>query len=137
MLNSFLRLLTRCYRMALPYGRLKLFGLLGLILFNGLLQLVGVTSVFPFFALATDPGRLQKSKVGSWVLHFFPPLSTNQLLVGAGCFAITMLVFSSLGSMVSEVLRIPTDSATGFAGGCLNPTPSSPMLSSWAAIPPS
>ena len=60
MLNSFLRLLTRCYRMALPYGRLKLFGLLGLILFNGLLQLVGVTSVFPFFALATDPGRLQQ-----------------------------------------------------------------------------
>jgi len=92
--------------MALPYGRLKLFVVLGLILSNGLLQLVGVTSVFPFFALAADPDRLRKSHVGAWVLHFLPPLTTNQLLVGAGCFAIAMLVFASVGSMVSEILRI-------------------------------
>ena len=106
MFRSFIRLLFRCYRMALPYGRLKLFAVLGLILFNGLLQLVGVTSVFPFFALAADPDRLRKSNFGGWLLHFFPPLSTNQLLVGAGCFAIAMLVFASLGSMASEILRI-------------------------------
>jgi ATP-binding cassette subfamily C protein len=92
--------------MALPYGRLKLFVVLGLILFNGLLQLLGVTSVFPFFALAADPERLRKSHIGGWLLHFLPPLTTNQLLVGAGCFAIAMLVFASAGSMVSEYLRI-------------------------------
>lgn len=106
MLRSFLRLLIRCYRMALPYGRAKLFVVLGLILFNGLLQLVGVTSVFPFFALAADPERMRNSHFGAWLLHFFPPLTTNQLLVGAGCFAIAMLVFASVGSMVSEVLRV-------------------------------
>jgi ATP-binding cassette subfamily C protein len=106
MIRSFLHLLVRCYRMALPYGRAKLFVVLGLILFNGLLQLVGVTSVFPFFALAADPERLRKSHAGAWVLHFLPALTSNQLLVGAGCFAIAMLVFASLGSMTSEVLRI-------------------------------
>ena len=106
MLRSFLRLLKRCYRLALPYGRLKLLAVLGLILLNGLLQLVGVTSVFPFFALAADPDRLRKSHFGAWLLHFLPPLSTNHLLVGAGCFAITMLVFASLGSMASEYFRI-------------------------------
>jgi len=63
MINSFIKLLTRCYRLALPYGRLKLFAVLGLILFNGLLQLVGVTSIFPFFALAADPDRLQEFQV--------------------------------------------------------------------------
>lgn len=106
MIRSFFRLLHRCYRLALPYGRLKLFVVLGLILTNGLLQLVGVTSVFPFFALAADPDRLRKSALGGWLLSFLPPLSTNQLLVIAGCFAIAMLVFASVGSMVSEVLRI-------------------------------
>jgi ATP-binding cassette subfamily C protein len=106
MLRSFLRLLTRCYRIALPYGRLKLFVVLGLILFNGLLQLAGVASVFPFFALAANPDRLRKSHFGEWLLHLLPPLSTNQFLVGAGCFAIAMLVFASVGSMTSEVLRI-------------------------------
>jgi ATP-binding cassette, subfamily B, bacterial PglK len=106
LLRSFFRLLARCYRMALPYGRLKMFGVLGLILFNGVLQLVGVTSVFPFFALAADPDRLQKSKLGSQILHWLPPLTTNQLLVWAGCFAIVMLVAASVGSLFSEVLRI-------------------------------
>jgi ATP-binding cassette, subfamily B, bacterial PglK len=106
MLFSFLRLLARCYRMAVPYGRLKLFGVLGLILFNGLLQLVGVTSVFPFFALAAAPERIRNSRVGGWLLHILPPMSTNHLLVMAGCFAIAMLVFASLGSMVSENMRI-------------------------------
>jgi len=106
MLFSFFRLLKRCYRMALPYGRAKMLGVLGLILFNGVLQLVGVTSVFPFFALAADPERLQKSALGSRILHQLPPLTTNQLLVWAGGFAIAMLVIASIGSLASEVLRI-------------------------------
>ncbi len=104
--RSFFGLLARCYRMALPYGRLKMFGVLGLILFNGVLQLIGVTSVFPFFALAADPERLQKSKLGSHILQFLPPLNTTQLLVWTGCFAIVMLVVASIGSLFSEVLRI-------------------------------
>lgn len=106
MFLSFLRLLSRCYRMALPYGRLKLLGVLTLILFNGLLQLVGVTSVFPFFALAAAPERIRNSRIGSYLLHYLPPMTNNHLLVLAGCFAIAMLVFASLGSLLSENLRI-------------------------------
>jgi ABC-type multidrug transport system fused ATPase/permease subunit len=106
MFFSFLRLLARCWRMALPYGRLKLFGVLGLILFNGVLQLVGVSSVFPFFALAAAPDRIRHSRIGGWLLHFLSPMSTNHLLVIAGCFAIAMLVFASVGSVLSENLRI-------------------------------
>jgi ATP-binding cassette subfamily C protein len=106
MIFSFFRLMARCYRMALPYGRLKLFGVLGLILFNGLLQLVGVSSVFPFFALAAAPDRIRNSKIGGHLLHYLPPMSTNHLLVLAGCFAIAMLVFASVGSLLSENLRI-------------------------------
>ncbi len=106
MLKSFFRLLTRCYRLALPYGRFRLFAVLGLIFLNGLIQLVGVTSVFPFFAVAADPERIRKSGVGVWMLGFLPPLSHNDLLVLAGSFAIGMLVVASVGSILSEVLRI-------------------------------
>jgi ATP-binding cassette subfamily C protein len=106
MITSFITLLTRCYRLALPYGRLKLFAVLGLILFNGLLQLIGVTSIFPFFALAADPERIRHSTFGAWFLHFLPPLTTNHLLVVAGCFSILMLVIASVGSIASEVIRI-------------------------------
>ena len=106
MFRSFLGLLTRCYRLALPYGRLKLFAVLGLILFNGLLQLVGVTSIFPFFALAADPDRIRNSRFGEWFLHYLPPMDGNHLLVVAGCFSILMLVIASVGSIASEVIRI-------------------------------
>jgi ATP-binding cassette subfamily C protein len=106
MLSSFILLLTRCYRLALPYGRFRFFAVLGLILFNGLLQLVGVTSIFPFFALAADPDRLRNSKFGTWFLHFLPQMDNNHLLVVAGCFSILMLLVASISSIASEVIRI-------------------------------
>ena len=106
MFKSFFSLLIRCYRLALPYGRFKLFSVMGLILFNGILQLVGVTSIFPFFALAADPDRLRHSKFGTWFLHFLPQMDNNHLLVVAGSFSIGMLVFASLGSVISEYIRI-------------------------------
>jgi len=106
MLSSFFGLLTRCYRLAIPYGRLKLFAVLGLIFFNGLLQLIGVTSIFPFFALAADPDRIRNSKIGSVLLSVLPPMDSNHLLVVAGCFSILMLVIASVGSIASEVIRI-------------------------------
>jgi ATP-binding cassette, subfamily B, bacterial PglK len=106
MLLSFLRLLTRCYRLALPYGRLRLFGVLALIVFNGLIQLLGVTSVFPFFALAAEPDRIRRSSFGSWLLNLLPPMDSNHLLVLAGCLSVFMLVIASLGSIASEVIRI-------------------------------
>ena len=106
MLASFLKLLSRCYRLALPYGRFRFFAVLGLILFNGLLQLVGVTSIFPFFALAADPDRLRNSKFGTAFLSFLPAMDNNHLLVVAGCFSIIMLLVASIGSIASEVIRI-------------------------------
>lgn len=106
MLKSFIGLLTRCYQLALPYGRGKLFAVMALILFNGLLQLIGVTSIFPFFALAADPERLRNSKFGSLLLGLLPPMDNNHLLVAAGCFSILMLVIASIGSIASEVIRI-------------------------------
>jgi ATP-binding cassette subfamily C protein len=106
MIASFTRLLRRCYTLALPYGRLRLFAVLGWILFNGLLQLVGVTSVFPFFALAADPERIRHSKLGIMLLGYLPPMSTNHLLAVAGVVAIVLLVVASIGNMASEVFRI-------------------------------
>lgn len=106
MLLSFINLLKRCYTLAVPYGRVRLFMVLGLIFFNGLLQLVGVSSIFPFFALAADPDRIRNSSFGIWFLHFLPPMSTNHLLAVAGIFSILMLLIASIGSMASEYVRI-------------------------------
>jgi ATP-binding cassette subfamily C protein len=83
-----------------------------LILFNGLLQLIGVTSIFPFFALASNPERLRSTSFGHWFLQFLPPVSSNNLLVIAGVFSIVMMVLAGVGSVASEVIR--TRYAFGF-----------------------
>ena len=106
LIKSFLRLLFRCYYLALPYGRLKLAVVLGLILFNGVLQLVGVTSVFPFFALCAEPDRIRNSNFGVWILSFLPPMNSMQMLVYAGCASIVLLITASLGSILSEIIRM-------------------------------
>lgn len=106
MLRSFLKLLARCTRLALPYGRLRLVAVVCMIFFNGLLQLVGVSSVFPFFALASDPNRIRNSRLGGWMLNFLPPMELNHLLILAGCFAILMLFVAGIGSVVSDCIRV-------------------------------
>ncbi|MEY3898789.1 MAG: hypothetical protein RLZZ214_4311, partial [Verrucomicrobiota bacterium] len=106
MLSSFIKLLARTYRLALPYGKFKLFAVICMIFFNGLMQLVGVTSVFPFFALAADPNRIRQSQMGGWVLSLLPPMETNQLLILSGCFAILMLFVAGIGSVASDCIRV-------------------------------
>jgi len=106
MFSSFLKLLSRCTRLALPYGRFRLVAVVCMILFNGILQLVGVSSVFPFFALASDPNRIRNSRVGGWMLNFLPPMQENELLILAGCFAIMMLFVAGVGSVMSDSIRV-------------------------------
>jgi len=113
MVSSLLSLLSRCYRLALPYGKMRLLAVLGLIFFNGLLQLVGVTSIFPFFAFAADPDRMRNSKFGRMLLPYFPDVSTDRLLVIAGIAAILILFIAGIGSVASDVIR--TRYAYGFS----------------------
>jgi len=106
MILSFFKLLVRCARLAIPYGKVRLIAVVCMIFFNGLLQLLGVSSVFPFFALAADPNRIRNSKMGGWLLNFLPPMELNHLLILAGCFAILMLFVAGIGSIVSDCIRV-------------------------------
>ena len=78
---------------------------MGIIFFNGVFQLIGVTSVFPFFALAADPNQIQKSGFCKKLLSLLPPLSNNNLLVIVGCGSIILLFIGTIGNILSEVIR--------------------------------
>ena len=105
MLNSLANLIRRCLALALPYGRRRLLVVLGFILLNGVIQVVGVTSVFPFFALAAEPDRIRNSQIGTWLLSKLPPLETNELLVWSGLFSIAALILSNAAALAGEVIR--------------------------------
>ena len=105
MLTGFFRLLSRCFALAAPYGRRKLVIVLAVIFANGLFQVIGVTSIFPFFALAAEPDRIRHSRFGSWLLAHLPPMDQNTLLIWAGIVSIALLFLSNAVTLAGEVIR--------------------------------
>ncbi len=78
---------------------------MALIFANGLAQVAGVTSIFPFFALAADPERIERSDLGQWVLSHTPAMDRSAMLIWAGVVSIAMLLLANGISLLSDVVR--------------------------------
>ena len=106
---SFLRsasdLIIRSYQLARPYGRKKLAAVGFLSFAQGVFQVLGVTSIFPFLSLAASPDRLRDSNFGRKFLSWFPPMEDSQLLLITGLFAVGMLLLANLTNILGEYVR--------------------------------
>jgi ATP-binding cassette, subfamily B, bacterial PglK len=98
-------LIRRVLFLARPYGRAKLAGVFSLSLAQALFQVVGITSIFPFLAIAADPDRIRRSHFGTRFLELLPPMENRQLLLVAGVIAIAGLVLSNAVNLVAEYAR--------------------------------
>jgi hypothetical protein len=88
-------LIRRVLFLARPYGRAKLAAIFLLSLAQALFQVIGITSIFPFLAIAADPERIRRSHFGMNFLSLFPPMENRQLLLVAGIIAILALLLSN------------------------------------------
>jgi ATP-binding cassette, subfamily B, bacterial PglK len=98
-------LIRRVLFLARPYGRAKLAAVFSLSLAQALFQVIGITSIFPFLAIAADPERIRRSHFGMQFLSLFPPMETRQLLLVAGVIAIVALLLSNAVNLLSEYAR--------------------------------
>src|SRR6266513_4841720 len=98
-------LIRRVLFLARPYGRAKLAGIFSLSLAQALFQVIGITSIFPFLALAADPDRIRRSHFGTRFLGMFPPMENRQLLLAAGVIAIAGLLVSNAVNLLAEYAR--------------------------------
>ena len=98
-------LIRRVFFLARPYGRAKLAGVFSLSFAQALFQVIGITSIFPFLALAADPDRIRHSHFGTRFLSFFPPMENRQLLLVAGVIAIAGLLVSNVVNLLAEYAR--------------------------------
>ena len=98
-------LIRRVLFLARPYGRAKLFFIFSLSLAQALFQVIGITSIFPFLAIAADPDRIRRSHFGTRFLSLFPPMENRQLLLVAGVIAIAGLVASNAVNLLAEYAR--------------------------------
>ena len=98
-------LIRRVLFLAHPYGRAKLAAIFSLSLAQALFQVIGITSVFPFLAIAADPERIRRSHFGTQFLSLFPSMGNRQLLLVAGIIAIFALLVSNAVNLFSEYAR--------------------------------
>ena len=106
-------LIRRVLFLARPYGRKKLALVFLLSLAQGIFQVIGVTSIFPFLAIASDPERIRHSQFGVRFLALLPPMSNRELLITAGVIAIAALLLSNAINLLAEYAR--TRYANSFA----------------------
>lgn len=76
------------------------------VLAQGTVQVIGVTSIFPFLAVAAEPNRIRESQFGQWLLPALPPMDNHRLLLVSGITAIALLFFSNALNLWSEVARV-------------------------------
>ena len=103
--HSALEFASKVYTLAKPFGRSKLGLIIGFSFAQGLFQAIGVSSIFPFLALATDPERLRHSHAGKYFLKLLPEMGDRELLLASGVFAILMLAISNAVNLLSEFAR--------------------------------
>src|SRR5207244_4954021 len=98
-------LIRRVLFLARPYGRKKLVVVFCLSLAQGIFQVIGVTSIFPFLAIAADPELLRNSQFGRRVLELLPPMDNRELLMTAGVIAVAALLLSNAVNLIAEYAR--------------------------------
>ena len=98
-------ILRKLWFLARPYGLEKPALVLLVVLLQGVLQVAGVTSIFPFLALAADPDAFRSSKIGEALLQFLPPMENEQLLIWAGVLSISVLILSNAANLLSDYVR--------------------------------
>jgi ATP-binding cassette, subfamily B, bacterial PglK len=98
-------LIRRVLFLARPYGRAKLAAVFSLSLAQALFQVIGITSIFPFLAIAADPERIARSHFGTQFLNLLPPMENRELLLVAGIIAIVALLISNAVNLLSEYAR--------------------------------
>ena len=72
---------------------------------QGIFQVIGVTSIFPFLAIASDPERIRHSQFGLRFLALLPPMGNRELLITAGIIAILGLLVSNAVNLLAEYAR--------------------------------
>jgi len=104
-LHNASNLIRRILFLARPYGRKKLAAVFGLSLAQGIFQVIGVTSIFPFLAIAADPERIRHSQFGLRFLALLPSMGNRELLTTAGAIAIVALLLSNAVNLLAEYAR--------------------------------
>jgi ABC-type multidrug transport system fused ATPase/permease subunit len=93
------------YALIRPYGRKKLAYVFVVMLLQGMAQVLNVTSIFPFMAIAADPDAFRKSGLGQKLLGYLPDATNFTLLLWAGGLSVFAILATNIISLASDYAR--------------------------------
>lgn len=97
--------ISETYKLARPYGRRRLALVLGVVLIQGALQVIGVASVLPFLAIASAPETALETRLGQAVTEYTGISDSRTLVIWAGVASALMILLSSVLNVFSEYVR--------------------------------
>lgn len=103
--GEFASLLRRVYALVRPFGRKKLLYVFIVMLLQGMFQVLGITSIFPFLAIAADPSGFRNSSIGGYLTSLLPDASNFTLLLAAGIATVIAILATNVISLASDYAR--------------------------------
>jgi len=98
--------------------RRNLFWLFGAMIFTGLLDVVGISSIFPFMAVAARPESIESSRVLSYLYHLLGFTSNYRFLFGLGVAVLCLIVLGNTVSALMTAMMLRFAHNTGHALSC-------------------
>jgi ATP-binding cassette, subfamily B, bacterial PglK len=89
-----------------PRERWLLGGLLGALLVMAVIEVVGVTSVLPFLAVAADPTLIERNHILRQAIEFVGLKGQHEITVALGVFAFVVLTFRNAFSALTVNLKL-------------------------------
>lgn len=96
----------KIWLLAQPFGKGRLFWVCFLVFLQGAMQVVGLTSIFPFLALAANPTAMKGHFLFAQMPLWVQALDDKSLLLLTGFLAILMLFVSNILNLLCERSRV-------------------------------
>lgn len=90
------------FYLASLYSKRKVILLFLISLIQGIFNVFGVISIFPFLAVASDPNRILNSKYGAILLNTLNIQDQNQLIICFGILVVISIIISNIVNFFAE-----------------------------------
>ena len=118
MQDSMMGRLRRTFALLSAREQRDLAWLFGAMVFTGLLDVVGISSIFPFMAVAARPESIESSRALSYLYHSLGFTSNYRFLFGLGLSVLFLIVLGNTVTALMTAMTLRFAHNTGHALSC-------------------
>jgi len=98
-------ILKKILGIVIPFGKRNLVFVGGLILVQGVIQVIGIFSILPFLALAANPKQALQSQLAQRIQEMMPFLNEGNIILYTGIATLILLLGSGVVNLLTDYQR--------------------------------